>query len=410
MEMLQGMNDCLSDLNTTNTNHFQNSSNKKVIDVLILGAGLAGLGAAKMLSTLTANKKCSFTLLEAQSMPGGRVKTVTLLDFPKSKNDYAKKQVNKKIRDTVKKKQYFDGGAQWLHGRHNFLHKLAERYQLLTADQSEEGLGSFLYENGIEVDGYTVRKIDFKIGLLLSECEQYARQQQPFEKNSFPKSVGHFLREKFDAFIESIDNINDRQVVCDLFDWHQRFQVIDNSCLSLDYVSAKYWGRYSFNGEQSQAHYNFKSGFGTLVDQLVNELNDDCIHYNKEVTEIRINDSRTELNHKSNGIEVDSPVQKSMGNISVKCADGSVFTANHVLVTFSLGVLKLKHEKLFQPNLPVPVQQAIESLGFGTINKIFLEFEAPWWKDVDGIQFLFNELSDADSEDVSIFFGLSSFE
>lgn len=402
--MVQQLTNYLNDLRLIDSNSTKTLEKGKTnvhhVDVLILGLGLAGLGAATALSQASnTSKQISYIALEAQSSAGGRVKTVNLLDFSRQNVDFEQNQTITEQSKCVE----VDGGAQWLHGRHNYLHELAEKYQLLAAHQSEEGLGSFLYENCIEVDEFLVKKIDFKIGELLSECELFARQQQASINDSFPKSVGHFLREKFAAFIESIDNVTDRQSACDLFDWHTRFQIIDNSCLSLDYVSAKYWGKYSFNGESCQAHYNFKNGFGSLVDRLIDELNEGCVQYNKEVTEIKINDKRTELNNNSNE---NSSMQNNAANISVKCADGSVYTANHVIVTFSLGVLKQKHEKLFQPQLPMPIRQAIESLGFETINKIFLEFETAWWNDLDGIQFLFKHNDHTKNADVSAFIDL----
>ena len=55
----------------------------------------------------------------------------------------------------------------------------------------------------------------------------------------------------------------------------------------------------------------------------------------------------------------------------------------------SLGYLKNHHVDLFEPELPTTKVEVIETLKMGTVNKIFLEFEQPFW-DVDnpGYQFL----------------------
>lgn len=230
---------------------------------------------------------------------------------------------------------------------------------------------------------------------MLNECENFARQAtinlNESDSVHHPKSVGHFLRERFQKYIETIDSKCDQKIARDLFDWHLRFQIIDNSCLSLDQLSAKYWGKYSFNGESCQAHYNFKNGFGSLVNCLINDLNDKSILYNKEVIEIQIHDNRIEPNNN----DVEYQHNRNEANISVKCADGSIYTADHVLVTFSLGVLKANKD-LFQPHLPLQIRLAIESIGFETINKIFLEFESAWWNDSDGIQFIYRQNDDID--------------
>lgn len=44
------------------------------------------------------------------------------------------------------------------------------------------------------------------------------------------------------------------------------------------------------------------------------------------------------------------------------------------------GFLKEHHQEFFQPPLPERKAQAIRHLGFGTNNKIFLEFEQPFWE------------------------------
>lgn len=335
------------------------------VDVLILGAGLAGLGAATAISKGT---NLSYLLLEAQRQAGGRVKTEPMLEFSTSQKIHAPS-----VSGAV------DLGAQWLHGRNNFLYTISENNKLLASEQSEEGLGAFFYEDSSQIDEYLAKKVDFCIGQILNECEAFARRTKD---ETYPKSVGHFLRERFQTFLDNLDNEQDREHAKNLFDWHVRFQIIDNSCLSLDQLSAKYWGKYSFNGESCQAHYNFKNGFGSVIDCLIGELIYDSVHYNKEVTSIRIHENQTEMNNNS--------TSSKRPNISVKCSDGTCYTANHVLVTFSLGVLKKMHEKLFSPSLPRQVHTAIESIGFETINKIFLEFDCDWWRDLDGIQFLFN--------------------
>ncbi|KAI4864748.1 amine oxidase [Hypoxylon rubiginosum] len=58
------------------------------------------------------------------------------------------------------------------------------------------------------------------------------------------------------------------------------------------------------------------------------------------------------------------------------------FTAREVVCTFPLGVLKDSgKDALFVPNLPADKQEAIERLGFGTLDKIFSIYSRPWWND-----------------------------
>jgi len=65
------------------------------------------------------------------------------------------------------------------------------------------------------------------------------------------------------------------------------------------------------------------------------------------------------------------------------------FSADRAILTFPLGVLK-KNVVQFSPALPVAKQEAINRLGFGHYNKVYLEFDRPFWpsKDVDLLRFI----------------------
>jgi len=60
-------------------------------------------------------------------------------------------------------------------------------------------------------------------------------------------------------------------------------------------------------------------------------------------------------------------------------ADGTVESADAVLVTVSLGVLQQKGIQ-FVPKLPPNKQEAIERIGFGNVIKVFLKFRQRFWK------------------------------
>ena len=65
--------------------------------------------------------------------------------------------------------------------------------------------------------------------------------------------------------------------------------------------------------------------------------------------------------------------------VLVKTNDELITEADHVIVTVSLGVLKERHEKLFTPLLPEYKVKAIKGLSLGTVDKLFLEFDKPFW-------------------------------
>uniref|UniRef100_A0A1L8E4N5 Putative amine oxidase n=1 Tax=Nyssomyia neivai TaxID=330878 RepID=A0A1L8E4N5_9DIPT len=320
-------------------------------DVIVLGAGLAGIGAALTL------QKAGFRtrLIEAKSHPGGRVRTISLA--PEST-------------DTAP----VEAGAQWLHGKQNQLYLEALNADALSSDLSEEGLGAYSKEDGTTMDEFFVEMIDFKIGEILEECETFffCPDIEAFRD----VSVEAFLKEKFEERVIPLLSPEQQADAKLLLDWHIRFQIIDNACISLSEVSARDWGQYSFNGEDCQTHINFRDGFGKLISGLMKRIPSNLIEFNCEITKI----------DRSQGME------DSRYKVLVEAADGRVFRARHCIVTFSLGVLKANMATLFEPQLPQPLQHLIAAHGFGTINKIYLRYNSPWWDDNwKGVQFIFSD-------------------
>lgn len=392
--------------------------NSKMVDIIILGAGLAGLGFATAINQST-NRKCSYLILEGQARAGGRIHTADLQNYAR----YDQHKISASSKDGNNDQNFVDAGAQWLHGKYNYLHDLSAKHNLLSTVQSEEGQGLYLQSNGNSINDYFVKKIDFIIGQILEECEEFARNDNDRTNETYPTSVEHFLRERFQKYIATLNSEDEKLLARRLFDWHLRFQIIDNSCLTLSHVSAKYWGNYSFNGEPCQAHYNFQNGFGEAIQNLVNELEPNTILFKKEIIEIKVfaaNDSDEDVEDDANGI-LDATVDavdkhrdqivvdtvpdvnnkklvKIMPRVSVKCSDGSIYKANHVLVTFSLGVLKQCYRTMFIPRLPYCFEQAIDNIGFQTINKLFIQFHDAWWGNTEGIQLVFDDIDENDGE------------
>lgn len=90
--------------------------------------------------------------------------------------------------------------------------------------------------------------------------------------------------------------------------------------------------------------------------------------------------------------------------MNIQCFDGSKYVADHVICTVSLGVLKKYHLSLFEPHLPVQKINSIDGFGFGTVDKIFVEFVNPFWtKDWLGVSFLWqpNELKEIRNDSVN---------
>ncbi|KAI9710233.1 MAG: hypothetical protein M1828_002196 [Chrysothrix sp. TS-e1954] len=76
----------------------------------------------------------------------------------------------------------------------------------------------------------------------------------------------------------------------------------------------------------------------------------------------------------------EKPVECATGlSARVDCEDGRTYDADYVVSTLPLGVYKWEHWDMFQPELPLWKQRAIDRTGFGLLNKIVLVFDHVFW-------------------------------
>ncbi len=78
-------------------------------------------------------------------------------------------------------------------------------------------------------------------------------------------------------------------------------------------------------------------------------------------------------------IEYNPDSRFASGGTKISCEDGDSFDADHIVLTTSLGVLKDGNVK-FDPPLPDWKIGPIQRLGFGTLNKVILVYDKPFWK------------------------------
>lgn len=103
------------------------------------------------------------------------------------------------------------------------------------------------------------------------------------------------------------------------------------------------------------AHAMIIGGYGQFATGLAFNPTPLAIGFQKAVREIR-------YSNRKEGPSKDCPVL-------IKCRDGETLTADAVVVTVSLGVLKSKN-MMFEPELPERKLGAISRLGFGLLNKV----------------------------------------
>ncbi|XP_074400616.1 peroxisomal N(1)-acetyl-spermine/spermidine oxidase isoform X4 [Zonotrichia albicollis] len=152
----------------------------------------------------------------------------------------------------------------------------------------------------------------------------------------------------------------------------RRVRVAARPGLHLPRVSAGLRGgtRGATRGRPVPSADSSHSGYSSLAERLLSDLPEGTVLLNKAVRTI----------HWQGSFREEGDGGGRVFPVRVECEDGDVFLADHVIVTVPLGFLKERHQEFFQPPLPERKAQAIRNLGFGTNNKIFLEFEQPFWE------------------------------
>lgn len=132
-------------------------------------------------------------------------------------------------------------------------------------------------------------------------------------------------------------------------------------------------------------HLVFKNGYCSLTKLVAEKLDRRKLRLKSAVEKIEWQRDEKKLKEAAS-----SPVLIRLDN-------KKLISADCVIVTSSLGFLKENNRKMFIPELPSEHCRAIESLGFGLINKIFLDFGEPWWKvGTKGIQMLYSRKNDSE--------------
>ena len=278
------------------------------LTILIVGAGMAGLAAARHL----ADNGHTVTLLEARDRIGGRVWTDRSLGAA------------------------LDLGASWIHGAgDSLLTTLARRYNAATTPTNYDSHLIYDY-NGRSVTAAEWSEMDTAFAALIDELEALAATMD--SDISIQQGLDRILHG------ERLTDLEQRQL-------NYLINTIIEHELAADAAQLSLW--YAHEGDELVGDdLIFPDGY----DQLTNGL--------AEGLTIRLNHLVEQINYTNDGVTI--------------ITTNGQFTADCALITLPLGVLQ-QGAVMFDPPLPLRKQQAIDRLGMGLLNKLYLRFERPFW-------------------------------
>lgn len=312
--------------------------------IVIIGCGISGIAAAHRL--LRAGFQ-DVRIVEATARSGGRVKTGRLGD------------------------NIVEIGANWIHGpsEENPVFCLARQYGLLdpealTPENQALDVGghppwvpNWFSSSGRKLNAEDVNPARQMFEELMIESSEF--QTEGGEPRA---SVGDFIRsearQRAAERWSDVDAATRSLWLCVISNL-LKVECCVNGSHSMDEVGLGAFGLYE---TLPGLDCTFPRGYEGLINHLMSELPGGSVTYNQPVSCVHWNDSETRE-----------------GPVTVECEGGERITADHVIVTVSLGYLKNHHSTLFNPPLPLHKLHSVQRLGFGTNNKIFVEFDSPWW-------------------------------
>ncbi|WOL19940.1 hypothetical protein Cni_G28742 [Canna indica] len=291
--------------------------------VVVIGAGLAGLGAARHLISLG----FKVAILEGRRRPGGRVFTKKMESSSTTPAVVAAADLGGSVLTGINGNPFGVLARQL-----GFpLHKIRDLCPLYLPD-------------GRPVDTVIDSRLEAAFNQLLDKvCK--LRQAVIDKLKPVDVSLGTAL-EAFRKAYGFADSSEERM----LLDWHLANLEYANAALLSD-LSMVYWDQddpYEMGGD----HCFIPGGNGRFIRPLIEGI---PIFYGKTVNRIQ---------YGCDGVMV--------------YANGQVFRGDMALCTVPLGVLK-KGCIEFVPELPREKQEAIKRMGFGLLNKVIMLFPHDFW-------------------------------
>lgn len=298
------------------------------MDVIVIGCGAAGIAALRKLH----EAGLKVLGLEAADRIGGRICTVPYGD------------------------SYLDLGAAWCHGeKDNIVFEIANPLNLLSRSESDKKY--FILSNGTLLPQETGEEFVKALNDELAAADK-----------SSAGSISGCVRNaaKTNQILKK-----DPELAQLFIEWFEHENHVGGQDDPKKGKSLK--GLEEFHSCEGDFLLNWKGrGFRTILDVLLNKYPDASkelpveIHLKKEVESLK-------WGTKKPGLDSGNPL------VQIKCKDGSLFAAKSVIITVSLGVLKERHNQLFNPPLPIEKVNAINNLQLCVLDKIYIEFTKPWW-------------------------------
>lgn len=308
------------------------SNEENILDIAILGGGIAGLNCANHLLDSNIN----FKIFEAQKRVGGRILT--------------------HYNDSLGIGVFPEFGGDFIDSNHEDMLNLAKEFKLELLDLEEEQKSKNLAKDIYYFDN---RKIDEKE--VIAEFQKVA-QKIATDKNSLGEDYDTDEAVKLDntPLSDYIQSLECKQWLKDLFTaaFVAEFGLdcnLQSTLNFLDMIDTDTSEGFKIFGE-SDERYRVKGGNSKIIEGLEKKIGADKIEKNSEVSEINENTD---------------------GSYSIIFKDGKNIRAKSIVCTIPFTILR--NIKLNLKNISLDKKKCIDELGYGMNTKLVLGYNgSPW--------------------------------
>ncbi|XP_076166982.1 spermine oxidase isoform X3 [Ptiloglossa arizonensis] len=299
--------------------------------ILIVGAGMAGLSAA---NHLLKNHETDFLIVEARSRIGGRI--------------VALKIGSEKV----------ELGANWIHGvLGNPMFELAMANGLINiirVPRPHKVVAAM--EDGKQLPFPVLQEIYEAYVCFLRRCEEYFLS--PYSPPDGISSVGAHVALEADIYLSSLPP-EERRIRQLLFDCLLKRETCITGCDNMEDVDLLEMGSYA---ELQGGNISLPDGYSAILEPVAKHIPKSSILIKHAVTKIR-----WQRNKCVEDVNSEDNCSNPNTFIEIKCENGKIILAEHVICTLPLGVLKEKANDIFDPPLPNYKLDAIDRLLFETL-------------------------------------------
>ncbi|KAH9009679.1 amine oxidase [Lactarius pseudohatsudake] len=301
--------------------------------VLILGGGVAGITAARMLVT---NGITDFLIVEARDELGGRMRSATF--------------------GAPNRQLTIEVGANWIHGTQegngpaNPMYELALKHNLKTTESHLHTSITTYDANG------AVDYLD-----LVHHAMDAFTQLTIVAGARLPENLVDLTARAGYALVGQKPKTS---------------QEMASEYYSFDYTYAQTPEQSSFLASAWNSNFTYEVDQGGFSDEDLLSIDPRGIKYIIQAEAAEFQQSQVRLQ------ATVTTIGYSDSGVSVTLTDGTKLTAQYAICTFSVGVLQ-NDDVQFSPPLPEWKVEAIHSLTMATYTKIFIQFPQKFWFDTE---------------------------